>query len=613
MSRSIIALLLITTLAFVALGQQPKTESPGQGAKPTAKQVPRAAPANDDSTGFISPSDLNVRIEPDARTIVVMAALNIAGYDYEFGGQSLSPARAELRRDLANVNPQLRSALAGYVKTHKRPGVDDASDAARYAALSLMMTQAPSFSIYQRDETVIPEDLRPLADGEFSKLIQQFYLTSGIKDLIPKYVAVGNLYATAYRRPIGELIYNMLDYFHSKPETIINMRPLVVSSDPTKKANTQRQKIVTRTRTRHVFVIPEPLSAMDTSFVRDDILNQNEELVSRRVGDDYIVIIGPSRTFNNEAVRRALIRFVIDPILERHLRVSLEYKEPILKLVASVPTAAKMVGSSVYLVMRESLARAAEARMRRIEAKERGTPYTEDDAVFDLAQAYLQGAVLAFHFYNSLVGLEQVGINIEDIFDQMLATTKFDREEVRALEFEPVVARVSAARKAAAARGETRDPAASAITASLSAKILLSDDLIRDRKFVEARGVLAEILAVEPKNARALYGMAQIVSQTPSGPEADPKAEENDKIQAQHERLEEAIKLFRRAIDSASPGSEQWLVQWSHVFVGRILDFQDFRLDAIAEYEKAIALGPVANGALKEAEAGKQRPFGQRQ
>src|SRR6185295_13795402 len=266
----------------------------------------------------------------------------------------------------------------------------------------------------------------------------------------------------------------MLDYFHSKPETIINMRPLVVSSDPKSKESAPRQKIVTRTRTRHVFVIPEPLSAMDTSFVRDDILNQKEELVSRRVGDDYVVIIGPSKVFNNEAVRRALIRFVIDPILERHLKTSLEYKEPILKLVASVPTAAKMVGSSVYLVMRESLARAAEARMRRIEAKERGTPYTEDDAVFDLAQAYLRGAVLAFHFYNSLVGLEQVGINIEDIFDQMLATTKFDREEQRAAEFEPVVARVSAARKAAAARGETRDPATSAVTAALSARILQS-------------------------------------------------------------------------------------------------------------------------------------------
>jgi len=102
------------------------------------------------------------------------------------------------------------------------------------------------------------------------------------------------------------------------------------------------------------------------------------------------------------------------------------------------------------------------------------------------------------------------------------------------------------------------------------------------------------------------------VSQTSSAAEADPKADENDKIQAQHERLEEALKLFRRAIENASP-AEQWLVQWSHVLIGRILDFQDFRLDAVAEYEKAIALGPIPNGAHKEAIEGKQRPFGQKQ
>jgi len=57
----------------------------------------------------------------------------------------------------------------------------------------------------------------------------------------------------------------------------------------------------------------------------------------------------------------------------------------------------------VYLVIRESLAQATEARLRRINAiSTRGT-YSEDDAVFDLAQAYLRGAVLSFHFYESLM------------------------------------------------------------------------------------------------------------------------------------------------------------------------------------------------------------------
>ncbi len=99
----------------------------------------------------------------------------------------------------------------------------------------------------------------------------------------------------------------------------------------------------------------------------------------------------------------------------------------------------------------------------------------------------------------------------------------------------------------------------------------------------------------------------------PSAAELDPKADDNDKIQAQHDRLEQAIKLYRKATEHASVASEGWLIQWSHVLMGRILDFQEFRTDAVAEYEKAIALGNLANGAYKEAVEGKQRPFGQKQ
>jgi tetratricopeptide (TPR) repeat protein len=105
-----------------------------------------------------------------------------------------------------------------------------------------------------------------------------------------------------------------------------------------------------------------------------------------------------------------------------------------------------------------------------------------------------------------------------------------------------------------------------------------------------------------------------VVTQTPSAAELDPKADENDKIQAQHDRLEQAIKLYRKAIDHASSESERWLIQWSHVFLGRIFDFQEFRADAIEEYEKALALGPnVPQGAYREALEGKQRAFGQKQ
>ncbi|HET8676371.1 MAG TPA: tetratricopeptide repeat protein, partial [Blastocatellia bacterium] len=201
----------------------------------------------------------------------------------------------------------------------------------------------------------------------------------------------------------------------------------------------------------------------------------------------------------------------------------------------------------------------------------------------------------------------QVGINIEDFFDQMVATTKFDREAKRTSEFEPVVARVSAARKAGAAKAGTEAEPGTAVS-----KIVLSDDLIRQRRYDEARPLLEEIIRTQPNNARALYGLAQILAQVPSPVESDSKADEDDKIQAQYNRLQQAIKLYRNAIDHASKGSELWMIQWSHVSIGRILDFQEFRADALEEYEKAIALGDVPNGAYKEALEGKQRPFGQK-
>jgi tetratricopeptide (TPR) repeat protein len=588
MRKPAVTFLVLLSLVAPAPAQQKAAEPPRQ----TAQAAPR-------DSGFISPAEVNVRIEPDERMLVVLAALNIAGFDTEPTGEALSPARAALRKDLVKISPEIRTQLAAFYKANRREGVDEASDAMRYAMLSFMMTPPPGFTV---NAETVPPDLKPLA--EFSKLVSNFYISSGMKELLPKYMAVNQSYAAAYRRPVGELIHSVLDYFHTKPETVVSMKPLVVETQESRKQKKDKPTLVARNRTRQVYIVPESLAPIDSAAVRADILNQKDDLLARRVGDDYLVVVGPSRRINLTAIRQALIRFVLDPVIERHLKAALEYKDPIIKLVSGVPTAGREFKGSVYLILRESLAQAAEARMRRIEATESGSSYSEQDAVFDLAQAYLRGAVLAFHFYDALKGYEQVGVDIDGVIDQLVASAKFEREQQRPLEFEATVAQVSAARRARASK-----PAASEALSPTASRILRSDDLIRERRFGEARPLLEEVLKSEPGNPRALFGMAQVISNSPSPVELDPKADEDDKIQAQYDRLEAAVKLFRKAIEHASRENEAWLVQWSHVYVGRILDFQEFRADAIAEYERAIALGEIANGAYKEAVEGKQRPY----
>jgi hypothetical protein len=563
----------------------------------------------------ILPSEFNVRIDSDVRTFVVMAAINAAGFDYETGGQPLTPARAELRRDLAKLDPALKARLAAFYKSHRRQQIDEGTDALRYAALSLLMTEPPSFEIYVPHE-LIPEDLRPLLErdgkrsNELSALVSEFYIKGGIRQLVPKYTQVANAYGAAYHQAASLVIHEVLNYFHTAPETVVRMKPLVIESRDAARGSKTKQTEVARIRTRQVFVVPDPLAAYGVSVVRDDLLNQREDLLSRRIGDDYIVIAGPSRIANGDAMRQALIRFVIDPLVERHLKASLDYKDPIVALVAKVPTAAKQFGTSVYLVLRESLARAAEARMRRIAAQESAGSYSEEDAIYDLSQAYLRGAVLAFHVYDSLKGLETVGISIEDFYDQMVSTTNFEREAGRPKQFEAVVARVSANR---AARPANTSPEPETAAGALTRKLVQSSDHIRDRRFAEAKPLLEEVLVAAPSNARALFGMAQVVNNMPSPVETDAAADENDKIQAQYDRFKAASNLYRRAIANASLQSELWLVQWCHVMIGRLLDFQDFREDAVAEYEKAISLGEVPDGAYKEALEGKQRPYGRPQ
>src|ERR1041385_7533640 len=110
MQKAVVVCLILLFVFVSALAQQP----PSKVKKPDPQGRSAQAP------GFIAPPAANVRIEADARTFVVMAALNMAGFDYETGGQALSPARAELRKDLAKLDPALKQKLAAFYQSHRR-------------------------------------------------------------------------------------------------------------------------------------------------------------------------------------------------------------------------------------------------------------------------------------------------------------------------------------------------------------------------------------------------------------------------------------------------------------------------------------------------------------
>jgi len=105
-------------------------------------------------------------------------------------------------------------------------------------------------------------------------------------------MAIGQAYATAYRGPVAWRFTTSSITFIRDLKPLSTLRPLVVTTGQVE-GKRQKETVITRTRTRQVFVIPDPLAPLDTSTVRGDILNQKEDLLARRIGDDYIVIVDP--------------------------------------------------------------------------------------------------------------------------------------------------------------------------------------------------------------------------------------------------------------------------------------------------------------------------------
>src|SRR6478672_7251924 len=93
--------LLLIAANVVQQPQTPPAQPPAQTTpqtKPPAPAVDRKVPLSERSQLTIT--DFNTGIAVDKRVIVMMAALNAGGYDYETGNRQISGIRRQMREDL---------------------------------------------------------------------------------------------------------------------------------------------------------------------------------------------------------------------------------------------------------------------------------------------------------------------------------------------------------------------------------------------------------------------------------------------------------------------------------------------------------------------------------
>jgi hypothetical protein len=583
--------------------QQPK-QSEAQSQQPQKPQpkvidrrkLPLAARPN------LSLADVNTDIGVDKRVIVMMAALNVAGYDYESGNRQLSALRRQIREDLKATDPGLVGRLRAYFQKHRR-GENDVTAVAPYLSLALSMAEPPAFTIDAPAER-LPEEVRAITD--FALLLEEFYRGTEFSKLMPKYFAAYVNVAQTYGAPVGLALGTALVYLHTEP--VLELPPLYTprkTSEKLPKADDKKGDKKGDKKTVQDVAI-DPPNRVRQFIIIPDLLNATGAANLRVVGDVYYLLLGPTTEPNVEAMRRAFLTFVIDPLTERQIKEVAAIRDPLKGLMESRGDRMdkEYAKRNAYFLITDSLVRATDARMDALGLAARRKS-SEDEALYDLSLGYDRGAVLVYHFFEQMKAYEAVGVDIRDYLAAMLGNIDFKRESKRLDEYAQRLAHGKQMREEAAlasALASAPPPTISNADEKLVARIVEADQMIKARRYDEAKTTLESALKDQPNNARALYGMADVTSKKATS------LEDADRVE---EALFAAVEYYRLAAKNASPETEKWLMQRSYVAAAKILDFiaesnpslaEKLSNEAGAAYRLAIELGKVEGGAFEEAE-----------
>lgn len=524
----------------------------------------------------------SILLDTDQRQIAFSSALVLAG----FAGETKDPIAVELRanvsRLLANVEPALKARLQEFYKANRRVEVEESTDALRYRALAVISNPPPSFSVVI-PEGRIPADVKPLVS--FAHLVSLLYQSPAYKAAIPE---LTEAYDSATRQ-IGVLIrptvLNVLSYLRTQPIRAINVAAI--------RGEDGRVIRPAFSRLRRLRIFVDPILSGQAVAIRSDLMDAGDDPDAQRPGDRYAVFAGSSVSPDEAALRLCLIRFVLDPIVQGATDDLRDSRKTFDELLGSNQKALNTYGSNQVALIVDSLVTALNARLMR-----RAERVSDAGAVAYMGDAYDRGEILALHFYGKLGRYEETGFDIGVYFPEFLRTLDLKAERSRA-------GQIAQARELVAAEPKKASPTADD---EFATEILAADRLINEKKFDAARPVLERILQRAPENPRALFGLAQVIEHTPDPVESVETASDEDKVLAQAERLETAVRLYRRAAETAS-SRETWISSWGHVYAGRILDFLELRDEAIDEYTAAVKLGDVPQGAYREAQQGLTAPF----
>ncbi len=315
-----------------------------------------------------------------------------------------------------------------------------------------------------------------------------------------------------------------------------------------------------------------------TFSVYIDLLGPPNQVNARSFGVDYYVVVTPSAQPQLDEVRHGYLHYVLEPLASKHAGLIKE-REKLLSVASRAPALDPALQENFRLLLCEALIRTTEIRMSRLPEAEKQKK---------IAAAVSEGHFLSSYFYEAMETYEKQDAGIRIYYPTLIEKLDVRREERRA---EQVAFRSTPLPRLLAESAQRVVFRGGDETERLLAE---GEDAIARKEFKAARDAYRTALerssesttANAASRARALYGLALVATQ-----ERQPEVAKN---------------FFQQTLETAS---EPQLLAWSHIYLGRLLDMENKRDQAVRHYQQALDAGDSAANAKQAAQRGLEAPF----
>jgi tetratricopeptide (TPR) repeat protein len=534
---------------FLVLGGVCSAQTPVK-AKSPAGQMPLQPPAPPKPPALVDPAGPAISLQTSEAMFDVAVALNACGYDN--GLQTSDPIRLRVREQVNQATQasaearDARDRVCSFIDQHRL--ADSSRDLAQYVSLALYLTPPPDLSP-SVEEGDMPPDSTQVED--IVPLLKRFAEAAQLHVIWVEDHAAYEEEIARFHDPLTKMIVDTNLYLKMPASTYDGRRFLVVA---------------------------EPLlSPAETN--------------ARVYGTDYVVVMSPSGDrIPMQDIRHIYLHYEIEPLLYARAG-AIDRLLPFLKVVRDAPLDFVYRSDIVALVI-ESMIRAVEARtmetgvtIRQMPAdterpgmeeiyRQHNADVQKDSSIRQQAvgRSMAQGYVLTQYFYDQLIGFERSPASLQASIGEMVYGMPVEEELSRAKAVHFVEEGTADVLRRAPAVPHGLD--------------LAELDLMKgDAKTATnlSQTALKEHTA-EPARANFILARASLMTGNIDGAES---------------AFRETVRL----------SNDPRMLAWSHIYLGRILDVEDKREDAMLEYKAALTVRDGQPDTRQAAEKGLKTPF----